>query len=550
MKIDAYKHLCSLSRRNLFKLTGAAALLSATSRYAPAFAQSDLRAEILKIPGVGSGSPGDAEWQKVGELCLGPTKDSVNPGEFKGVELTFLGTNASNVHNVLSRGLLKPWEAYTGARITWIDLSVPDFNARLQQSIALKSIDFDIIEMGAAFEGDTCSHGLMSEVPDWVRKQVDMDDYVNYLKAPVGTWNGKTYRVSTDGDCHNFNYRTDVFADADLATAWAQFGDKAGLTEWGVPQTWQQVQAATKYLKGKKVAGMDAYGYLDACKPWGGFGFYYLASRASAYAKHPEDKAWLFDIDTMKPRINNPAWVRAIQDVVDALPYEPADQLGMDPLGTGFTQFMGGTGSMLAWWGDIGSNVKTNDNSVVGDTTGFSILPGSNDVFNAKTGQWDVLSSGPNHAPNMAFIGYGLYVMARVDGDTLKHKAAWSAVAHLGGKDLSLWTGAYPSGLQPYRNSQFNIKEWVSAGYDEDFITAYLNSLSNSYNHPNAAIEPRLPGIYQYYSIAEDELAKVYSGQVTAQAGADAIAAAWEKITDQLGREQQIAFYKSSLSVQ
>ncbi|MFM7163086.1 MAG: hypothetical protein ACKO3P_22260, partial [Planctomycetaceae bacterium] len=33
----------------------------------------------------------------------------------------------------------------------------------------------------------------------------DMDDYVGYLKAPVGTWDGKTYRVSCDGDCHNFN---------------------------------------------------------------------------------------------------------------------------------------------------------------------------------------------------------------------------------------------------------------------------------------------------------------------------------------------------------
>ena len=32
----------------------------------------------------------------------------------------------------------------------------------------------------------------------------------------------------------------------------------------------------------------------------------------------------------------------------------------------------------------------------------------------------------------------------------------------------------------------------------------------DSYNHPNAAIEPRIPGIFQYYSVAEDELAKGY----------------------------------------
>ena len=49
----------------------------------------------------------------------------------------------------------------------------------------------------------------------------------------------------------------------------------------------------------------------------------------------------------MKPRVNNPAWVRAIQDVVDALPSEPADQLNADPSTTGFQQFLAGTGSML-----------------------------------------------------------------------------------------------------------------------------------------------------------------------------------------------------------
>lgn len=544
------------SRRGLLKGAAGLGALAATgalgmggsSLFAtPAMAQdADFRAKLLQIPGVGAGSPTDADWQKVGELVLDATKKNVKEGEFAGVELTFMGLNNQNLHNMLFRGFLKPWEAYTGAKINWIDLAQADYNARLQQSIATGTVDFDVIEMGAPFEGDVCGKGLASEMPDWVKAQIDMDDYVGYLKAPVGTWNGKTYRVSIDGDCHTFNHRTDVFADADLAKAWKDEGHEG---EWGVPKTWQQVQAATKFLKGKKINGQDAYGYLDAPKAWGGFGFYFLGSRATAYAKHPDDKAWLFDADTMKPRVNNPAWVRAIQDVIDALPSEPADQINADPNTTAFQQFLGGTGSMVSWWGDVGSNAKTSDTSVVGDVTGFSILPGSDDVYNAKTGQWDKLASGPNYAPNMAFLGWGVYVMSRVDADEKKKKAAWSAAAHLGGKDIALWMSAYPSGFQPYRNSQFNIPEWVAAGYDEAFITAYLNANKDSYNHPNAAIEPRIPGIFQYYSIAEDELAKTFAGQNTAQEGADKIAAAWEKLTDQIGREKQIELYKASLGL-
>ncbi len=549
MKVDLFNRFMTMNRRSMLKGAAAASALGATgalSLSTQAQAQTDLRAQILQIPGVGKGQPTDADWQKVGEMCLGATKTNVKEGEFAGVELTFLGLNNQNLHNLLFRGFLKPWETYTGAKINWIDLAQADYGPRLQQAIATGTVDFDIIEMGAPFEGDVCGKGLASEMPDWVKTQIEMDDYVNYLKAPVGTWSGKTYRISIDGDCHNFNYRTDYFADADLAAAWKAEGHEG---DWGVPKTWQKVQEATKFLKGKKVAGQDAYGYLDPIKGWGGFGFYFLGSRATAYAKHPDDKAWLFDADTMKPRINNPAWVRAIQDVIDALPSEPADQLNADPGTTGFSQFLAGTGSMLSWWGDIGSNAKTNDSSVIGDTCGFDILPGSDDVYNAKTGAWDKLASGPNYAPNMAYIGWGVYVMARVDSDAAKQKAAWSAAAHIGGKDISLWCAAYPSGFQPYRNSHFDVAEWVAAGYDEAFIRSYLDSEANSYNHPNAAIEPRIPGIFQYYSAAEDELSKIWAGGSSAQEGADKIAAAWDKITDGIGRDKQIELYKASLGV-
>lgn len=112
-----------------------------------------------------------------------------------------------------------------------------------------------------------------------------------------------------------------------------------------------------------------------------------------------------------------------------------------------------------------------------------------------------------------------------------------------------MWTAAYPSGFQPYRKSHANIALWEMAGYEKKYITSYMNSQSTSYNHPNSAIEPRIPGIFQYYSIAEDELTKVFAGKETAQQGADNIAAAWEKLTDKLGRENQVKYYRISMGI-
>ena len=549
MKKELYEGLFhhKASRRSILQgasAMGATAALGGTflsGLAGSAFAQDNIRAEILKIPGVGAGSPTDADWQKVGEMCLGPTKANVAEGEFAGVELTFMGLNNQNLHNFLFRGMLVAWEAYTGAKITWIDLAQADYNPRLQQLIATGTIDFDIVEMGAPFEGDTAGKGLLDEMPDWVAAQIEADDLVNYLKPPVGTWDGKSYRVNIDGDCHTFAYRKDYFGE----------GSISGMVE--PPTTWAQVQAVSMAVKGKvdPMTGLDAHGFLDPLKGWGGFGFYFLEDRASAYAKYPGDPAWLFEPETMKPMVNNPAWVQAIQDVLDLIAADvyPADQINADPGTTAFQQFLAGTGSMLTWWGDVGSHARTSDTSVVGDVVGFSINPGADKVYNAKTAAWETPAT-PNFAPNMAYIGWGIYVTNRVSGDELKRKAAWSAAAHLGGKDLSLWMAAYPSGFQPYRNSHFNYDEWEAAGYDRSFVEDYLGSNADSYNHPNAAIEPRIPGIFQYYSVAEDELAKIYAGQYgSAQEGADAIALAWDKITDQIGRDSQIALYKASLGM-
>ena len=95
------------SRRELLKtvsgLGAMAALGVLGTPLRSAFAQSDLRAAMLKVPGIGMGQPTDADWQKVGEMCLGPIKQVVKEGEFQGVELAFMGLNNQNLHNFLFR---------------------------------------------------------------------------------------------------------------------------------------------------------------------------------------------------------------------------------------------------------------------------------------------------------------------------------------------------------------------------------------------------------------------------------------------------------------
>jgi multiple sugar transport system substrate-binding protein len=535
----------AVDRRTVLKAaTGVAAGFSAWGvpgkSYQRAFAQDDVLAQILAIPGAG-GQPTEADMEQVGELCLRSTKK----GAFSGQTVTFIGLNNAGYHNNIFRPLSRAWEEFTGATIQWIDVPQAEIFSKIQQGVATGEIEFDVMEGGAPWEGDILGRGLANPMPDWVKEQVDLSDYVKLLQAPVGTWEDKTYRISIDGDTHNFNYRDDVFSSPDLAEEWTASG---GEGDWGVPTSWQQVQAQTKFLSGKQIDGTDISGYLDVVKPGGGFSWYFFASRASAYAKHPDSPAWLFDPETMTPYVNNPAFARALQDMIDVIGDEPADQLNADLLVT-LGQILGGVGAMTAWWGDVGSNVYTSDSSVVQDKMSFSILPGSPDVYNNQSGDWDTVGEGQlNFAPNEAYIGWGLYVMQKAEERGVT-EAAWDLAAHLGGKDLSMWTAIYPSGFQPYRDSHFETQYWVDAGYPPEFAEAYLASESDSYNHPNGAVEPRIPGIFDYYIAAEEEVALAVAGEKSAQDALDSAAARWEEITDRNDRESQTKLYRAALGI-
>ena len=116
---------------------------------------------------------------------------------------------------------------------------------------------------------------------------------------------------------------------------------------------------------------------------------------------------------------------------------------------------------MLMWWGDVGSNARTSDSSVVGDVVGFGINPGSDRVYNSMTGAWEETY---NESPNMAYLGWGVYVTSRVSGDEKKRKAAWSAAAHLGGKDLSFVDGGLSFGLPAVSQLALPIRRMGSGG--------------------------------------------------------------------------------------
>lgn len=541
------------NRRTVLKTaTGAAAAMCASGvlgrSYQRTLAQDDVRAQILQIPGQGN-TPTDADMEKVGELCL----TTENQGKFKGQTVRFQGLSNANAHNNVFRPLSRAWEEATGATIEWIDVTQADSYPKMAEAISSNAVDFDILEGSGNWEGEILGGGFCLPMPDSVKSSpaYDFDDIVAYLQSPTRTWDGQVYGASVDGDCHNFNLRTDIFSSPDLGTAWTGAG---GEGDWGTPKTWQQVQQYSEFLSGQEFEGDDVYGILDVLARGGGVGSYFFFSRASAYAKHPDDPAFFFDPVDMTPKVNSPAFVRALDDMIAAVPWAPPDQTNADLLKT-LGDFLAGYGSMAHWWADIGSQVYTAPGSVVQDKVGFSILPGSPDAFNWSTKNWDTITPATpaagdmgayNYAPYLAFLGWGLYAMKAAQ-DRGVSDAAWDLISHLTGKNISMWTMIYPSGMNPWRKSHFNAAEWAGAGYPEAYAEQYLASILNSYEHPNRIVDMRIPGTGQYWILLEDAYTRAVTGEIDSQTALDDAVAQWQDLTDQLGRESQQSLYSASL---
>ena len=230
------------SRRSVVKTaTGAAAAFYATGvagkSYRRALAQDSIKDQILAIPGPGAGTPTDSDMERVGELVL----RSQNQGKFAGQTVKFQGLSNATFHVNVFRPLSKAWEEFTGATVEWIEVTQADSYPKMSQALASDTVEFDILEASGGWEGELLGGGYAVPMPDSVKADPGyaFDDIVPYLQGPTRTWDGVTYGASVDGDMHHFNYRSDVFSNADLAAEWTSSG---GEGEWGVPQTWQQVR--------------------------------------------------------------------------------------------------------------------------------------------------------------------------------------------------------------------------------------------------------------------------------------------------------------------
>ncbi len=435
------------------------------------------------------------------------------------------------------------WEALTGGDVELQQFAWGDLFEKTITALSTGTGAYDVLIFPAPWSGDYMAPGYLEPIPQEILDAVDMDDVIPLYRERIIAWGPTIYALPYDGDSHMLYYRKDlVDGDEYAADFEAEYGYP--LAE---PVSWSQYYDIAEFFNGKEVetAGTMApiYGVMEAQKR-NTQAFYVYFSHAAGYGKIPGNPCFFFSCDDMTPQVNNPGWVKALEDFMLSTKLGPPEQINWDVADTR-NFFPTGLSVFNIDWGDVGTISIDENLSLIKGQVGFAPLPGGDQYWDYVAGEWMTPEEGVNTAPFIAFGGWIISVAADSDvKEAALDFAAFMARPELV-KVLAVTGG---TGINPARYSQFEALDlWIDAGFDEESARDYLDAILTGIAHPNAVLDLRITGTAEYQQTLDVEITRAIAGEISAQEALDNAAAAWNEITDRLGRESQLAQYRSSV---
>lgn len=457
-------------------------------------------------------------------------------GRFDGVALVIAGP-AGQLD--FMKASADEWATQTGATVRVDEIPFGDLNDKVLSALGTDTYLADIINVGSNLGGDLMGGGSLLPVPEWAQARAEWDNVLGVFRDQSLSWGGVAYGMPWDGDVLTYFYRADAFAQyAD------EFADETGGT-LGPAASWDEYATIAEFFTGWDWSedGEDDFGMVELPmrknQGWNGF-----MTRAAAYAKAPNDPGFFFDPDTLEPRINNPGFVKALEDWQAVLDFGPPGMLNFGWIENAQT-FAAGKAAQDIQWGDIGPVSHDPEMSSIEGLVGYDMAPGATEYWDPDAGDW-ASAAEPNRAP---FLGFGGWINV-VPTSAKNAAAAFDLAAYLGSPEVlneAAVTGG--TGVNPSLDSQLQAEVWVAAGWTAEEAQDYVDAIRAALEHPNAVFDMRLPGFPEYKDAVELAVSEALSGQTDAQSALDQAAETWNEITDRLGRDQQLKLYRASLGL-
>lgn len=341
------------------------------------------------------------------------------------------------------------------------------------------------------------------------------DDVEPLYRDIYTTWNGVQYAVPWDGDQHNLFYNVDAFENA---TNQADFERTYGYP-LAPPKTWSNYRDVAEFMNGRDWNGDGEleYGVAEAWQR-GGYNVWWFTNKFASMGG-----IW-FD-DDMKPLINSPAGVQALQNTLDIREFTPPGtaNYGYPELEAALLKELV---PMVIQWSSTGKSAQDPNISDIVGNVGVAMVPGVE------------LDDGTITTRPALPTGWAAGVPQFSD----RKAAAATLIAFISRPDRALEIALDPgTAVDPWRVSSFEATDqWREAfpadpDYGEDFINVQLQTVQTGMP------DLQIPGSNQYLNALDEQISAAIAGNITAQEAMDNAAARWVELTDSLGRESQNA---------
>ena len=433
----------------------------------------------------------------------------------------------------------KVFEVKTGSKIRVVTPSWNDTIEKTKQSLSDPHLNYDIFVVISMWNGMLLDGEHIAPVPKSIKEKIDWDDVLPIYKNSILSHDNVAYGMPYDGDCINLYYRKDIFENSEYKK---KFLESYGY-ELAPPKTWKEYKEIAKFFNGWDwdKDGKVEYGNAVLRKK-GDIAMLQFFATAAAYAKHPNDKAYFFDADNLNPRINTPAFVKALEDYIEIIDYAPKGAVnfaGHDVR----NNFVTGEVVMAIDWADLGIYAAQNEISTLSPSqVGFGQIPGSKSVYNSKEKIWeDKYNQVSSISGNWSFF---------VNKNSKNKDLAFAFAAHMTSKDMTKkLVSISGNAVNPSRFSHFkDYTSWKQSGFTEQSAKRYLDEITKSLTNKNVVYDITMPGAGKYYQALDEAVYKAVKKELTPVEALNEAAQKWEKITDEIGRENQVKYYKASLN--
>ena len=478
----------------------------------------------------------------------GPAPSAPGPAasqgdKFKGVNVNILTFNGPQVAEPLQRRA-PDWAKLTGGHVNVVAVGFQTIYDKALLDASTGTNAFDAYVFDPQWMGDFTGPGYLLDLTDRVTNdpQLNWQDIGPFFRDFNATYNGKVYTIPLDGDFHMVYYRKDIL-------------EKDGVKP---PATWDDYLAIAQKYNGQDLNGdgQPDYGSCIAKKK-GAQSYWWIISVAGGLlqAKGTNDGAF-FNTKDMTPLFGqNEAMTKALETYAKTVQFGPPDELNMD-VGGSRGLFTTGRCALTMDWGDIGTLAP---GTYAENKTGATITPGWKQVLDRNTGKLVACDAttcpnavdGVNYAPFASFGGWSGAVNAK--SPKANQDAAYDFLSYMSSPAISAVDVTLgKTGFNPYRTSQFtNIQPWLDAGLSQAAAENYLGAIKASLTNANMVLDLRIPLTKRYeQDVLDTALAQYLAKELDAAATEQQIADGWNGITDEAGKDKQLAAYVASLGVQ